>query len=226
MADTKQVKKLLKLPESVNSHKEIQDRFDDIGKELLLNWCIEKNGVQKYYINDIEFYYYCKGHEDPFVYRHLHEGIGRFRIHNVGIDITLGSKWGDRERKDIYDELNLCGNNPYLCEKVIKEQLINIRNTIENNNQIVKYGGILIRGIEEITNVEPKLKINSRTNPMIDELFYMGDSPSLLLNLKKLSKPRTNKWGKAERIRVSAKNPQYRNSVFTTYKYRYFIQPN
>ena len=68
---------------------DLEKKFDEIAEILLTKTKIVK-GLQEYYITDIEFYLYCKGHEDIITYpRKCY--AGEWFFHDSGVDISFAS---------------------------------------------------------------------------------------------------------------------------------------
>ena len=141
---------LLKALESINelqgkSYDEIKKKFDKIAEILLTKTKIVK-GLQEYYITDIEFYLYCKGHEDIITYPRNCEA-GMWFFHPSGVDITFKSS-GITFSKE---------------KETIKAK-------IPNNEAF--FGGILLRGIELIKDDgEIRKKLDGYPLNVCDELF-------------------------------------------------------
>lgn len=71
---------------------DIENSFDKIAREILLQKAILINHTELR-ITEIEFYYFCKGkHEDNYTHTHDRDG-GEWRFHNQGLDITF--QWDD-----------------------------------------------------------------------------------------------------------------------------------
>lgn len=83
------LKTLLNLKDLRTTDK-IEQRFEKIANELFKNYHIQK-GALVYDFSEIEFYYYCKGHEDIITYPRNAQA-GDWFFHNSGLDLTLESK--------------------------------------------------------------------------------------------------------------------------------------
>jgi len=152
--------------------------FTGNAKELMNNYCIKKttNGtIYRYYINEIELYYYGENCPDKSVHPHFFTQAGLFRIHFSGVDITFEStltKEGEKV-KNFYAKRS--DKNPTLDYNQIKED-------IEDKN--VSYGGLLLREIE----IEGEKPIKGPWC-VLCELFYM-EGYDLTLELERLSSSR------------------------------------
>nr|WP_321431753.1 hypothetical protein [uncultured Campylobacter sp.] len=71
------------------STKSAEEVFKEIAEILLTQTKIVK-GSQEYYITDIEFYLYCKGHKDIITYPRKCEA-GEWFFHGSGVDISFAS---------------------------------------------------------------------------------------------------------------------------------------
>ena len=82
----------LNLTIDVTSKETIQNSFDRIAKDLILNWQLKINDML-FTFTEIEFYYYYEGiHEDIATHKHKYDK-GQWRIHRQGLDITF--QWSD-----------------------------------------------------------------------------------------------------------------------------------
>lgn len=168
---------LLDLSKS-NNEQDLEKNFNEIAETFLLDWCIVKNNI-RYYINEIEFYYYHSAyHQDSSVYCHFLKR-GNLRAHSSGLDITFDSFWGGKERQDILKKIAKKGVNPdFRCTKKIE----NIIKDFCNNN--VYYGGILIRQIQCIDDDFHIIEGSWRT---LFELINMEDN-TLNISFEKFKK--------------------------------------
>ena len=100
----------------------LEAKFDEIAKILLTKTKIKK-GALSYDILDIEFYLFCKGHEDIITYPRNCEA-GEWFFHNSGVDITFKSK-----------KVNFIDNHSGL-------------KAVFSKDENIFFGGILLRGIK------------------------------------------------------------------------------
>ncbi len=74
------------------SSKSIQNSFENIAKDILLNWQLRINEAL-FSFTEIEFYYFHKGiHEDNSTHEHKYDQ-GLWRFHSQGLDITF--QWSE-----------------------------------------------------------------------------------------------------------------------------------
>jgi hypothetical protein len=72
------------------SQKSIENSFENIAKDILLNWQLRINEAL-FSFTEIEFYYFHKGiHEDNSTHEHKYDQ-GLWRSHSQGLDITFQS---------------------------------------------------------------------------------------------------------------------------------------
>lgn len=72
------------------SQQSIQYSFENIAKDLILNWQLKIND-SLFTFTEIEFYYFHKGiHEDNAAHEHEYDQ-GLWRFHSQGLDITFQS---------------------------------------------------------------------------------------------------------------------------------------
>ncbi|MDR3244640.1 MAG: hypothetical protein LBT79_07830 [Elusimicrobiota bacterium] len=177
------MEKLLDLS-SCKTQEDFGKKFEEIAEKLLLEYQIVKDGKLYYYINEIEFYYYCENHKDIYAHPHFYEKDGDFRIHFSGIDITFASNI--QGIKDQLPSLYESKNNPTLsyCQ---------LSKAIENKHD-ARYGGILIRAIEGVNN-------KTIDGPCVSlcELLHMNASKTVKLELKECKKRNVHYQAPSER---------------------------
>ena len=105
-----------------NGVSDLEAKFDEIAEILLTKTKIKK-GALSYDILDIEFYLFCKGHEDIITYPRNCEA-GEWFFHNSGVDITFKS-----------NKVNFIDNGSGL-------------KAVFSNDENIFFGGILLRGIK------------------------------------------------------------------------------
>lgn len=80
----------LNLKIDIFSQKTIQNSFDRIATDLILQWQLKINN-EIFSFTEIEFYFFYKGiHEDNATHKHSYD-VGQWRIHSQGLDITFQS---------------------------------------------------------------------------------------------------------------------------------------
>ena len=77
---------------SLSRKKQIPAQFERVADHLLKK-CILTIDYRLYLLTEIEFYYFSDIHPDPYVHRHTNQlKTGLWYFHNVGQDLTFGSK--------------------------------------------------------------------------------------------------------------------------------------
>lgn len=138
---------MTQLEDLLNEPKNGNYDFERIAKELMQKYCIEKRvdgKATQYYLTDLEFHYYGPGHEDKSVHPNFYTIPGQFRVHYSGVDITLGGDWGGQEEtvREILKKNNKYSENKTLYYDQIEDEITDYKDSM-------KYGGILVRGIQE-----------------------------------------------------------------------------
>jgi hypothetical protein len=167
-----ELKELMRIPSDA-SKKEIGNRFKEIA-EALINHIYIQYGEQRYYFEEIEFYYYNKNHRDLITYPRKSGALQWFRNSFDGVDLTFESNMelSDYNGKNVY-------------------------NLVAEPNP--SYGGVLIRKIsngQELVTNGPILTANKLFKlfdaTCLPKVFPILKYDAVSRNLQKSQKPRIN----------------------------------
>jgi hypothetical protein len=213
-----ELKELMRIPSDALPQ-DIKGIFEKIA-EILINHAYIQRGKERYYINEIEFYYYNKNHRDIITYPRETSALQWYRNAFFGVDLTFESN----VETEIIDD-DLCYS-------------------LEKGNP--SYGGILIRKLSHNGTVisGPRLCANKLFD-ILDATHLPEDYPLLKIDELKDrgcsidNAARTNIVSKSdeETINKKVKNILWNNwyeeefsdnlvKDFKTYidaKYKYFV---
>jgi hypothetical protein len=190
------LKELMRIPPDALPE-EIRKRFEDIA-DALINHVYIQYGEQRYYFEEIEFYYYNKNHRDLITYPRKSGALQWFRNFFDGVDLTFESNMelSDCNGKELYD-LNP-DSNP-------------------------SFGGILIRQISDegkkLVATGPLLSAN-KLFKLFDATCLPKDFPVLKYDadsrgLEKESKQRINILPTKKKVEEKVENVLSNNKMYT-----------
>lgn len=138
--------RLLKVNKSM-TESELDAQFTDLAKFLMGNYCIESKG-NKYFINEIEFYFYGDNYDDlrtnkkSTVTYARNSKAGCWYIHNYGVDVTFESNkkqnyGGGILIRTVEDKDNHVFDGPVKCVNEIWEEAVSVFDRAAPNPVII-----------------------------------------------------------------------------------------
>lgn len=138
--------RLLEVNKSI-TESELDTKFPDLAKFLMGNYCIESKG-KKYFINEIEFYFYGDNYDDlrankkSTVTYSRNANAGCWYIHDYGVDLTFESnkkqKYGGGILiRTVEDKDNKVFNGPVKCVNEMWEEAVSAFDTTAPNPVII-----------------------------------------------------------------------------------------
>ena len=138
--------RLLEVNKSI-TESELDAKFPDLAKFLMGNYCIESKG-KKYFINEIEFYFYGDNYDDlrtnkkSTVTYSRNANAGCWYIHDYGIDLTFESNekqkfGGGILIRTVEDKDNKVFDGPVKCVNEMWEEAVCAFKTTAPNPTII-----------------------------------------------------------------------------------------
>lgn len=155
------MKRLLEVNKSLNES-ELDALFPDLAKFFMGNYCIESKG-NKYFINEIEFYFYGDNYDDlrtnkkSTVTYSRNATAGCWYIHDYGVDLTFESNenqkfGGGILLRTVEDKDNNVFDGPVKCVNEMWEEVVSAF-------EITAPNPIIIPEKRDIELDEPTLRI-------------------------------------------------------------------
>lgn len=127
---------------------ELDSKFPDLAKFLMGNYCI-KSKEKKYFMNEIEFYFYGPNYDDKrksgkstVTYARTAKA-GCWYIHNYGVDLTFDSNEEEKYGggiliRAVEDENNIVFDGPVKCVNEMWEEAVSAFEPTAPNPTIIR----------------------------------------------------------------------------------------